>query len=109
MARNVAALAVPVAMGVGGVLDYVAGRTPRAPRWLRELGLEWLFRLLIQPWRWRRQLALPHFALLALWETPRQRRAWRGRGATHGSAAAGALWARHSGPNSHRDARGENA
>lgn len=77
MARNVPTLGVPVAIGVGGVLDFLAGRTPRAPRWLRDLGLEWLFRLLVQPWRWRRQLALPQFALHVLWTTPCQRRALR--------------------------------
>jgi N-acetylglucosaminyldiphosphoundecaprenol N-acetyl-beta-D-mannosaminyltransferase len=73
MARNVAALGVPVAIGVGGVLDFISGRVRRAPRWVRDLGLEWLFRLLVQPRRWRRQLALPRFALRALLETPRQR------------------------------------
>jgi N-acetylglucosaminyldiphosphoundecaprenol N-acetyl-beta-D-mannosaminyltransferase len=73
MARNLPTLGVPVALGVGGVLDYVAGLVPRAPRWMQKLGIEWLYRLLRQPWRWRRQLALPCFALLALWETPRRR------------------------------------
>ena len=73
MARNVRALRVPVAMGVGGVLDYIAGRAPRAPRWLREMGLEWLFRLVRYPWRWRRQLALPRFAAQVIVEAPRRR------------------------------------
>jgi N-acetylglucosaminyldiphosphoundecaprenol N-acetyl-beta-D-mannosaminyltransferase len=81
MARNVAALGVPVAIGVGGVLDFISGRVRRAPRWLRDLGLEWLFRLLVQPRRWRRQLALPRFGLWAVWETPRQRRRLAGRAA----------------------------
>jgi N-acetylglucosaminyldiphosphoundecaprenol N-acetyl-beta-D-mannosaminyltransferase len=53
-----------VAIGVGGTFDYLSGRVPRAPRWLRRVGLEWLYRLARQPWRWRRQLALPHFVLL---------------------------------------------
>jgi N-acetylglucosaminyldiphosphoundecaprenol N-acetyl-beta-D-mannosaminyltransferase len=79
MARNVAALGVPVAIGIGGVLDYVAGRVRRAPRWMRDLGIEWLHRLLVQPWRWKRQLALPQFAALALRETPRRRAAPRAR------------------------------
>jgi N-acetylglucosaminyldiphosphoundecaprenol N-acetyl-beta-D-mannosaminyltransferase len=73
MARNAAALDVPVAIGVGGVLDFISGRVRRAPRWVRDLGLEWLFRLLVQPRRWRRQLALPRFALRVLLATPRQR------------------------------------
>ena len=45
-------------MGVGGSFDYISGKVPRAPKWLRNIGLEWLFRLIIQPWRIKRQLAL---------------------------------------------------
>ena len=60
--RNLDRLGVPVCMGVGGAFDYVAGVTPRAPLWLRESGLEWLYRLMRQPWRWRRMLNLPRFA-----------------------------------------------
>jgi N-acetylglucosaminyldiphosphoundecaprenol N-acetyl-beta-D-mannosaminyltransferase len=54
IARNQPLLKVPVAIGVGGALDYISGRVVRAPRWLRRLGLEWLFRLIRQPWRWKR-------------------------------------------------------
>jgi N-acetylglucosaminyldiphosphoundecaprenol N-acetyl-beta-D-mannosaminyltransferase len=64
--RNLVALGVPVGIGVGGVFNYLAGDAPRAPAWLRRLHLEWLHRLVTQPWRWRRQLALPRFAALAL-------------------------------------------
>ena len=53
-------------MGVGGALDYFAGVVRRAPPWVRRLGLEWFYRLLREPWRWRRQLALPRFAFLVL-------------------------------------------
>jgi N-acetylglucosaminyldiphosphoundecaprenol N-acetyl-beta-D-mannosaminyltransferase len=53
---------VRVAMGVGGALDFVSGRAARAPQWVQGLGLEWLDRLIRQPWRWRRMLALPRFA-----------------------------------------------
>ncbi len=63
IARNRERLGVPVSMGVGGTLDYISGRVPYAPAWLRGLGLEWLYRLIRQPWRWRRMLALPRFAL----------------------------------------------
>lgn len=63
ISRNGDALtSVRVAMGVGGSLDFVAGRTTRAPRWVQEVGLEWLHRLVKEPWRWRRMLALPQFA-----------------------------------------------
>lgn len=65
IARALPALPGVVAIGVGGALDLLAGRIPRAPGWLRAAGLEWLYRLARQPWRWRRMLALPHFAALA--------------------------------------------
>lgn len=68
IARNRARLGVPLAMGVGGTLDYIAGIVPRAPCWIRRLGLEWLYRLCRQPWRWRRMLALPRYAALILWQ-----------------------------------------
>lgn len=53
-----------VCMGVGGAFDYFSGKIPRAPSLLRKIGLEWLFRLLVQPWRWRRQLRLLKFIQL---------------------------------------------
>lgn len=51
-----------VCVGVGGAFDFLSGQSPRAPRVLRTLGLEWLFRLWVEPWRWRRQLRLVRFA-----------------------------------------------
>ena len=48
-------------MVVGGAFDMWAKITPRAPIGLRKIGLEWLWRLGLQPWRWRRQLALVKF------------------------------------------------
>ena len=66
-------LPVAVALGVGGAFDFVAGVTPRAPRWLRRLGLEWLYRLVRQPWRSRRMAALPLFALMVFMEWVRLR------------------------------------
>jgi N-acetylglucosaminyldiphosphoundecaprenol N-acetyl-beta-D-mannosaminyltransferase len=46
-----------VVIGVGGLFDYYSGRIPRAPRWMRQFGLEWLFRLIQEPGRlWRRYL-----------------------------------------------------
>lgn len=64
--RNLATLGIPVGIGVGGVFNYLAGDAPRAPLWVRRLHFEWLHRLVTQPWRWRRQLALPRFAALAV-------------------------------------------
>jgi len=51
-------------MGVGGAFDYLTGEIARAPMFLRKIGLEWLFRLFVQPWRWRRQLRLVEFLFL---------------------------------------------
>jgi len=69
--RNLTRLnSVRLAMGVGGSLDFIVGKQRRAPVWMRRVGLEWLYRLLREPWRWRRQLALPRFAFAVL----RQRR-----------------------------------
>jgi len=64
--RNLERLGVPVCMGVGGTLDFIAGVAVRAPRWMRRTGLEWLHRLCHQPWRWKRMLALPQFAYLVV-------------------------------------------
>jgi N-acetylglucosaminyldiphosphoundecaprenol N-acetyl-beta-D-mannosaminyltransferase len=55
-------LDVAVAIGVGGSFDYLTGRVPRAPAWMRRAGLEWLFRLVRQPWRIRRMAVLPLYA-----------------------------------------------
>jgi len=40
---------INLAMGVGGSFDYLTGKVPRAPKWMRKIGLEWLFRLIIEP------------------------------------------------------------
>jgi len=69
ISRNLLRLGVPVAMGVGGTFDFIAGVRKRAPLWVQRMRLEWFYRLLMEPWRWRRQLALPRFtaAVLAEW------------------------------------------
>ncbi len=61
IARNLPRLRVRMAMGVGGTFDFIAGVVPRAPGWMQRLGLEWLFRLILQPWRIGRMLRLPRF------------------------------------------------
>ena len=58
-----AALGVPVAIGVGGTFDVMAGVMKRAPRWMQRAKLEWLFRGMMQPKRAGRLLALPRFVL----------------------------------------------
>ena len=59
-------LRVKVAMGVGGVFDFITENVPRAPLWMRRWGIEWLYRLYLQPSRWKRMLRLPRFAIQAL-------------------------------------------
>jgi N-acetylglucosaminyldiphosphoundecaprenol N-acetyl-beta-D-mannosaminyltransferase len=53
-------------IGVGGSFDIWAGVKTRAPGWLRNNHLEWVYRLYQEPWRWRRMLALPKFAWRSL-------------------------------------------
>ncbi len=66
LARHAHRLPVVVAMAVGGALDVLADEHKRAPRLWRSAGLEWLWRLGREPWRWRRQIALPRFAFTVL-------------------------------------------
>lgn len=68
MAQHIGKVPVKVMMAVGGSLDYVSGTVSRAPRFLQGKGLEWSFRLIVQPWRWKRQLALIEFVWLVLKE-----------------------------------------
>ena len=57
IARRLGRLGVRAAMGVGGLFDFVSGRIPRAPAWMREIGMEWLYRLIREPERmWKRYL-----------------------------------------------------
>jgi len=52
IARNLSKLSsVKLAMGVGGSFDYISGQVKRAPKFMRKLGLEWLYRLIKEPWR----------------------------------------------------------
>nr|WP_207754823.1 WecB/TagA/CpsF family glycosyltransferase [Desulforadius tongensis] len=66
IARYQPRIGVPVAIGVGGSFDVISGRKKRAPRWMQRLKIEWLYRLIKEPSRFKRQLVLPKFALLVL-------------------------------------------
>jgi heptosyltransferase-2 len=66
IARNLPRLHIKMAMGVGGAFDFIAGVLPRAPLWMQRLGLEWLFRLYLQPKRIGRMMRLPRFVLAVL-------------------------------------------
>jgi N-acetylglucosaminyldiphosphoundecaprenol N-acetyl-beta-D-mannosaminyltransferase len=59
-------LGVAAGIGVGGAYDYLTGRVPRAPVWMRRAGLEWLHRLIRQPWRVHRMAVLPVYAIKVL-------------------------------------------
>ena len=63
-------LNVPVMVGVGQAFDILAGVKSRAPLWMQNIGLEWLYRLFLEPNRlWKRYLIYnPWFILLVLWE-----------------------------------------
>ena len=63
IADHVQKLGIPVAMGIGGSMDVLSGNVKRAPKWMQKMSLEWLYRLLIQPTRFKRVLALPKFML----------------------------------------------
>ncbi len=64
-------LPAAVAMGIGGAFDFVAGVSTRAPVWMQRLGLEWLHRLIREPWRWRRMRKLPVFVVKVFFERMR--------------------------------------
>lgn len=80
LSRNRELLQVPVCMGVGGSFDVIAGIKKRAPQFFIDLNLEWLYRLLTEPARFKRQLALPAFALKVLRQKHSLRRPDPGQG-----------------------------
>jgi N-acetylglucosaminyldiphosphoundecaprenol N-acetyl-beta-D-mannosaminyltransferase len=64
--RNREALGVPVSIGVGGTLDVFSGTVKRAPVWMQNVGLEWLYRLAANPSKISKVALLPRFALMTL-------------------------------------------
>lgn len=64
LSQHLKELNVPAAMVIGGSLDVISGVKKRAPTWTQKLYVEWLYRLLTEPQRWKRQLALPKFLWL---------------------------------------------
>ncbi len=55
--QHIGDLGTRVAIGVGGLFDFYSGRLPRAPLWMREIGFEWLYRMIQEPGRlWKRYL-----------------------------------------------------
>ena len=67
--RNRWKLKANLAMGIGGSLDILAGKAKRAPKIFINLGLEWFYRLIKEPWRFKRMLALPQFLIKVIIES----------------------------------------
>lgn len=61
IAEHMQQLNIPVAMGIGGSMDVLSGNVKRAPKWMQKMSLEWLYRLILEPTRYKRMLALPKF------------------------------------------------
>ena len=81
-----------VCMGVGGLFDFYSGRIPRAPVWMREIGLEWVWRLLQEPRRmWRRYIIGNPLFLARVWQQSRHpgRFSLPGTGVGEGADAVG--------------------
>jgi exopolysaccharide biosynthesis WecB/TagA/CpsF family protein len=73
LARNAAALKPTLRMGVGGLFDFYSGRIRRATGWVRELGMEWVWRLLMEPRRlWRRYVIGNPLFLARVWREKRK-------------------------------------
>lgn len=68
MQKKLAELPVKIMVGVGGAFDQIVNSSLRPPQFLDSIGLGWLYRLIRQPWRWRRQLALLEFMRLLVRE-----------------------------------------
>jgi N-acetylglucosaminyldiphosphoundecaprenol N-acetyl-beta-D-mannosaminyltransferase len=77
ISRNLGNLNVSVAIGIGGTFDFITGKSVRAPLWMRGIGLEWFHRLVREPRRWKRMLALPRFAVRCAVDRIRQNAALR--------------------------------
>ena len=74
IARHLQELNVPVVMGVGGSFDVLSGKLARAPDVMRKMGIEWMYRLVQEPWRWRRIAQLPVFAWKVITEAKSEKR-----------------------------------
>ena len=66
--RNLRQIDIKAAMACGGAFDFIVGRQKRAPKILRNTCFEWLWRLILQPWRIRRQMAIPAFMAKVFWK-----------------------------------------
>ncbi|KEK23087.1 WecB/TagA/CpsF family glycosyltransferase [Bacillus gaemokensis] len=70
--ENLQKLNVPLSIGIGGMIDILSGTVKRAPKLMRDTGIEWLYRLVTQPKRIKRQLILPKFLVSVMTERVRK-------------------------------------
>jgi len=68
IASHLQAMDVPVSLGVGGSFDVYSEKLKRAPEYVQRMGMEWLYRVWQEPWRWKRMSYVPRFMALALRE-----------------------------------------
>jgi len=66
LADNLAATGATVGMGIGGSMDVLSGKLTRAPKIWQKIGMEWLYRTIQEPWRWRRIAKLPLFVFYVM-------------------------------------------
>lgn len=66
ISRHMDELPCKIFMGVGGSFDVIGERVNRAPKWMINIGLEWLYRVLKEPWRIKRLGSIPRFLLLVI-------------------------------------------
>lgn len=64
ISEHMASLNVPVAIGVGGLFDFYSGQTARAPIWMREAGIEWMYRLIQEPRRMFKRYLIGNFVFI---------------------------------------------
>lgn len=66
ISRYMHEIEVPVSMGVGGTFDVLSGQVKRAPKWMQDHGLEWIYRLIKDPKKIGKVKTLPIFAMMVL-------------------------------------------
>ncbi|MBQ8605347.1 MAG: WecB/TagA/CpsF family glycosyltransferase [Clostridia bacterium] len=74
MAQNKDKLRVGVMLGLGGSIDVYAGNVKRAPKWMIKMKLEWLYRLIKEPWRFSRMIKIPSVLFIARREKKRRKK-----------------------------------
>lgn len=77
IAKHQQELKVDVAAGQGGTFDYEAGNIKRAPKWMQKMGMEWLWRLMLQPSRIRRMLVLPVYLIKIIFAKDMTKSKWK--------------------------------